>query len=109
MIFDGSSQGLDTALDIDAAQDVGGGAFLMSFDTTGMVSGIVFDDEDVMRFDGANWTMEFDASTANPAWSRADLDAVMMPEPAFGSLLLLGAAGLTGLAKTRRRKFPSPA
>ena len=103
LIFDGSSQGLDTALDIDAAQAVGGGAFLMSFDTTGVVSGIVFDDEDVMRFDGANWSMEFDASAANPAWSPADLDAVMVPEPAFGILLLFGAVGLTGLANSKRR------
>jgi hypothetical protein len=103
LIFDGSSQGVDTALDIDAAQAVGGGAFLMSFDTTGVVSGIVFDDEDVLRFDGANWSMEFDASAANSAWSAADLDAVMVPEPAFGILLVFGAVGLTGLAKLKRR------
>jgi len=87
----------------DAAQAVGGGAFLMSFDTTGVVSGIVFDDEDVLRFDGANWSMEFDASAVNSAWSAADLDAVMVPEPAFGILLVFGAAGLTGLAKLKRR------
>ena len=62
LAFDGAAEGVDTALDVDAAQDLGGGAFLMSFDTTGEIAGIVFDDEDVMRFDGSTWSLEFDAS-----------------------------------------------
>jgi len=99
--FDGSAAGLDTALDIDAAQDLGGGAFLMSFDTTGTISGIVFDDEDVMRFDGALWSLEFDGSVADPDWAASDLDAVMVPEPAIGALL---AAGALWLCAIRRRR-----
>lgn len=94
--FDGSAEGLDAALDIDAAQDLGGGVLAMSFDTTGEVGGIVFDDEDVLRFDGANWTVEFDGSVANSNWGAADLDAVMVPEPAVGWMLFAGVAALAG-------------
>ena len=98
LVFDGSAEGLDTALDIDAAQDLGGGAFMISFDTSGQIAGLVFDDEDVLRFDGTTWSMEFDASAANSGWAGSDLDAVMVPEPSVGLLLLFGAMGLTGLA-----------
>jgi hypothetical protein len=100
LIFDGSAEGVDSALDIDGAQDVGGGQLLMSFDTTGQIDGLVFDDEDVLRFDGASWTLEFDASAANPAWAAADLDAVMVPEPAISTLL---AAGALWIGVLRRR------
>ncbi len=97
IVFDGSAQGIDSALDVDAAQDLGGGAFLMSFDTTGQIAGVIFDDEDVLRFDGTNWSLEFDASQANSAWAAADLDAVMVPEPGFGLLLACGMGLLAGL------------
>jgi hypothetical protein len=102
LAFDGSTEGLDTSLDIDAAQDLGGGAFLMSFDTTGEIAGLVFDDDDVVRFDGTNWTIEFDGSATNSNWAAADLDAVMVPEPSAGLLLLFGVPGLVGLARMRR-------
>lgn len=101
--FDGSAEGLDAALDIDAAQDLGGGVLVMSFDTTGQVGGVVFADEDVLRFDGANWTVEFDASTANSNWAAADLDAVMVPEPSVGMLLVAGVGVLAGLGAARRQ------
>ena len=101
-LFDGSAVGLDPALDIDAAQHLGGGVFLMSFDTTGEMGGIVFDDEDVVRFDGVDWTLEFDASAADSNWAAADLDAVLVPEPTLGALLLVGVMGLVGAARYRR-------
>jgi len=94
LALDGSAAGLDTALDIDAAQDLGGGAFLASFDTTGTASSIAFDDEDVMRFDGSSWSLEFDADAADADWAGADLDAVMVPEPATSALLAAGALWL---------------
>jgi hypothetical protein len=102
LVFDGSAEGIDSALDVDAAQDLGGGVLAMSFDTTGQVGGIVFDDEDVLRFDGTSWTLEFDASAANPNWAAADLDAVMVPEPSVGLLLLFGGLGLAGLSMLKR-------
>lgn len=101
LVFDGSVQGLDPALDVDAAQDLGGGAFLMSFDTSGAISGLNFDDEDVVRFDGTAWSLEFDASAADPDWAAADLDAVMVPEPSSRLLLLAGVTGWIALAGRR--------
>jgi len=100
LVFDGSAEGVDSALDIDGAQDIGGGQLFVSFDTTGQIAGLVFDDEDVLRFDGSSWTLEFDASAANPAWAAADLDAVMVPEPGFSTLL---AAGALWISILRRR------
>ena len=64
----------------------------MSFDTSGEIGGVVSADEDVVRFDGASWTLEFDASAADSNWGSANLNAVMVPEP--GVAALLGAAVL---------------
>ncbi len=102
-VFIGSSQGLDARLDIDAAQDLGDGSYLMSFDTAGEIAGIAFDDEDVLRFDGSTWSLEVDGSAMDPAWQSADLEAVVVPEPA--SLLGLAAGGflLAALARQRSR------
>ena len=101
LVFDGSAQGIDSALDIDAAQDLGGGSFLMSFDTTGQIDSVVFQDEDVVRFDGSTWSLEYDASAADSNWAAADLDAVTVPEPSAGMLLPIAALGLAGLASLR--------
>jgi len=101
LALDGSNEGLDSALDVDAAQDLGGGAFLMSFDTAGEVGSIQFADEDVMRFDGTTWSLEFDASAANANWAAADLDAVMIPEPAFSFMLCGGVLCLLLFASSR--------
>ncbi len=102
LVLDGSAAGIDSALDVDAAQDLGGGQLLISFDTSGQIAGLVFDDEDVLRFDGANWSLEFDASAASSAWAAADLDAVMVPEPGWMALLGAGCALLFGLDCRRR-------
>jgi hypothetical protein len=52
LAMDGSAEGLDSALDVDAAQDLGGGALVMSFDIAGTIGGIDFADEDVVRNSG---------------------------------------------------------
>ena len=97
--FDGSAAGLATGLDVDAAQDLGGGALAMSFDTTGAIGGIVFHDEDVLRFDGTSWALLVDGSAADPDWGAADLDALMVPEPGVGWSLLFGILGLAPLGR----------
>lgn len=103
--FDGSETGLAAAYDVDAAQDLGGGAFLVSLDTSGSVGGIDFDDEDVLRYDGATWFLEIDASALDADWRGADLDAMQVPEPGLVGTILAGALTCTSLAR-RRRQIP---
>ena len=100
--FDGSVAGLAGELDVDAVHALGGGAFVLSLDTTGEVGGVAFADEDLVRFDGAAWTLEFDASASNSAWGAADLEAVFLPEPALVCGLWVGVLLLAGGGSTAR-------
>jgi hypothetical protein len=107
LVFDGSLANLDRALDVDGAQDLGGGQFLMSFDTTGSVDGITFGDEDVLRYANGAWSIEVDGSALDADWGPADLDAFQVPEPDGISMLaagLLAIAGRGGLRARRARK-----
>ncbi len=102
-VFDGSAAGLGSVYDVDAAQDLGGGAFLVSLETSGSVGGVGFDDEDVLRYDGASWSLEIDASTLDADWRAADLDAVQVPEPRATAALVTGVAAVATFARRRRR------
>jgi hypothetical protein len=97
LVLDGSTAGLASSLDIDAVHDFGGGAFGVSFDTAGSAGGIVFGDEDLMRWDGATWSLEYDGSVADSDWIAADMNAVIVPEPGLWSLLLAGSSLLVSL------------
>lgn len=99
MVFDGSTAGIDRALDIDGAQALPGGAYLVSFDTAGSVGGISFQDEDILRHAGGVWSMEFDASNADADWGPADMDALQVPEPSGVAMLAAGILLLTGLRR----------
>lgn len=100
----GASIGIPRALDVDGAQDLGGGAFLLSFDTAGTALGVTFDDDDVLRLQGGVLTVEFDGSAAHAGWGAADLDAVMVPEPGVATAVALGTLMLEGLGRGRRRR-----
>ena len=104
--LDGSAVGIDETLDVDAGQDLGSGQFLISLDTTGTVGGITAADEDILRFDGSAWSLEFDASAADPDWAAADLDAMMVPEPGFALSIGLGLLSVRAFA---RRRLHQPA
>ena len=106
LALDGSSVGVGTPLDVDAAQDLGGGAFLVSFDTSGSLGGVAFADEDVLRYDGSAWTLDFDASAADADWAAADLDAVQVPEPSVSALGLAGGTLLWALVRGRSTRRP---
>jgi hypothetical protein len=101
MALDGSAVGIDETLDVDAGQDLGSGQFLISLDTTGTVGGITAADEDILRFDGSAWSLEFDASAADADWAAADLDAMMVPEPGFGLSIGLGLLSIRAFARRR--------
>ena len=102
MEFDGSAKGVPVELDLDAAERArGSNLLLVSFDGSGSVGGVAFDDEDVLAFDtvALTWSMYFDGSQSDPTdWPAADL--VALPEP--GSLLSL-VFGALALAALRRK------
>lgn len=102
--LDGSTVGLLSALDIDGAQDLGGGAFLISLDTSGSVGGIAFDDEDILRYAGSTWSLEVDTSALDFEWRAADLEALMVPEPAAALGLVLGSGSLVAMVRRGRRR-----
>lgn len=96
--FDGSTEGVPTALDVDAASyDPVGNRLRLSFDTPGEVGGVSFEDEDLLELDRSSgiWSLAFDGSARDPALAATDIVAV--PEPGLGPLLALGAALLAGL------------
>lgn len=98
--FDGSAEGVDRALDLDGAHFVPfGDQLLLTFDGSGSVGGVVFDDEDILELDGSAWALTYDGSALHSEWPAADAQAV--PEPGLLSMLSAGAAAL-GLMGRRR-------
>jgi hypothetical protein len=97
--YKGSVFGVSGELDLDAAHRVkGSNILLLSFDGSGSVGGVPFDDEDVVAFDtGAlTYAMHFDGSVSDPAdWPAADL--VGLPEPGVTGSLLAGWIALAAL------------
>jgi hypothetical protein len=75
------------------------GHLLLSFDGSGSIGGVAFDDEDALEFDGgATWALAYDGSAQDPDWAPADLDAIQAvvnfgpgPPAVFGQTLLADA------------------
>lgn len=104
LVFDGGASGVPAQLDLDAAQQDGSN-LLLSFDASGNIAGIDFDDEDVLVYDTISfaWSIFFDGSASDPAnWPAADLVAV--PEPGVLTTLAGGALYLSLLNRLRRRR-----
>lgn len=102
LVFDGSALGVAPGLDLDGAYvRPTDGLFFLSFDGSGVLGGVPFDDEDILEFDpsGPTWSLAVDGSAVQPALAASDLDAV--PEP--GQLLQL-ASGIALLAALARRR-----
>ena len=78
LFFDGSAAGVAPGLHLDAADYLAcDDHLLLSFDGSGAIGGVAFDDEDVLEFDRVGgWEMAFDGSVQHPGWSAANLDAV---------------------------------
>ena len=107
LYFDGSAQGVPTGADLDGADVLDqSGNLALSFDISGTVGGVAFDDEDILEYvaSGGTWSKRYDGSTAHGALAAADVDAVFVPEPmALGA----GAAALFGLMMGARRRRSS--
>lgn len=53
------------------------GTRYFSFDTSGRIATVGFDDEDIVAFDGSTWSLAYDASaTLSSSFAAGDLDAV---------------------------------
>lgn len=107
MLFDGSAAGIAPGLDLDGAHRFEeNGHLALSFDGSGTIGGVDFDDEDVLEYDagGPTWELAWDGSLEHASWSAADADAVhLVPEP---DVLLALAAGLGGLCALSARRRP---
>ncbi len=107
LVFDGSANGVDRALDVDGAQALADGGYLLSFDTAGTVGAVTFQDEDIVRHVGGVWSLELDASNADADWAAADLDALQVPEPHAAAALAAGIAALAALSRVPRTVRPA--
>lgn len=78
LFLDGSASGIDSSLDLDAAHNVASnGHLLVSFDTSGAIAGVSFNDEDVLEYDPltGTWLLSFDATSLYAEWAAVDMDA----------------------------------
>jgi hypothetical protein len=105
LVFDGSAEGIAEGLDLDGAHDAGGGALGLSFDASGSVGGVSFDDEDVLLFDaaGPSWSLVYDGSAQHAELTAADVEAIALPEPDQLALLVGGVALLALLGRLSGR------
>jgi len=90
LFFDGSAEGLDPGLDLDAAHfDADSGHLLISLDSGGTAAGTVFSDEDILEYDpiGEAWTIAYDGSAEHGAWAGGDLVAAFVT--LLGNLIFL--------------------
>jgi len=114
LFFDGSNQGIESALDLDAADFIEGAErdlLLMSFDGSGQVSFVPFADEDVIEFDPLElvWDYAYEPGFLHgQPGRRMDTQSVSAvieaPEPTMLSMLLAGGGLLGGLSRRRARR-----
>lgn len=79
VFFDGSDAGVPDGLDLDAAHLLTDNVrLLLSFDGSGVIGGIQFDNEDVLEYNLVNssWVLFWDGSGRRPEVATADLDAL---------------------------------
>ena len=106
LYFDGSAKGVPAGADLDGADVIDANAHLaLSFDISGSVGGVDFDDDDILEFTpGADtWTKRYDGSAAHPELAAADVDAVFAPEPGAVALAAAVHAALAVLSRRRKR------
>jgi hypothetical protein len=93
--FDATAEGVPLGVNTDAVGLVNGGDLLLSFDTTVTLGAVTADKEDLVHFDGAVFTMFFDASAAGVP-PGVDLDAVDHLDQNGHLLLSFDTSGVVG-------------
>ena len=76
--LDASSAGVSEALDLDGAHYIASvDTVLVSFDGSGKVASVDFDDEDVLEYDAnaATWELAYNGSAQHASWAGADADS----------------------------------
>ncbi len=83
MFFDGSAEGIASALDLDAAHYLpNSNQFLLSFDTSGQIGSLRFNDDDVMFYNPANatWSVAYRGASRHADFVAADLNALYIAQ-----------------------------
>jgi hypothetical protein len=106
LLFDGSTEGIDRSLDLDAASVNGLGHIFISLDTDGSVDSGPFDDDTVLRRTSAGWTNVFDASGTHPGFANGDV--IALPEPGLAVQLGTSLLFLFLVNAVRRRTGSQP-
>lgn len=77
MYFNGGVQNVPDGMAIDGVELLANGHLLLSFDTSGTLGGVDFDDEDILEYtpNGATWEMAYDGSARWPNWPASNLRA----------------------------------
>lgn len=76
-VLDAKADGLPDGVDVDAVTLAGNGDLVISIDTHVNLDGTVYDDADLIRFDGSDFSMFIDGSTLGLDHA-ADIDAVTL-------------------------------
>ncbi len=96
ILFDGSSQGVPEGIGIDALSTNAAGDLLLSLDTSlELTAGVFAEDRDLVRWDGAAFSLFFDAS-AEGVPAGVGLDAAHYAEGADELLLSFATSGAIG-------------
>jgi hypothetical protein len=118
LFFDGSLAGVPAGLNLDAVDCLTrSGHLVLSFDGSGTVGGVNFDDEDVLEYspESNTWASAYDGSAEHGNWLPADLAAlsasVTTPPnpaaPAIGDTATDSGSGAPGLPLGTIRIFGS--
>jgi hypothetical protein len=82
LLLDGSAAGVADGLDLDGIdRDPVSGELFVSFDGSGELSGLAFDDDDALAWDGSTWTLAFDGESPGGSFATGDLDALGVLTP----------------------------
>jgi hypothetical protein len=83
LFFDGSAAGVANAMDLDAVHYLAASnQFLLSFDTSGQVGSIFFDDDDVLFYNpnDSSWSSAYRGASRHAGFESADLNALYIAQ-----------------------------